>query len=42
MNNDIKKALMRYWPISDRIVMIKLLAKPFNKSIILLYAPSQD
>ena len=42
MNNNITKALMGYWPISDRIVMIKLQGKPFNINIIQLYAPIQD
>ena len=42
MNNNIAKALKGYWPISDRIVMIKLQEKPFNINIIQLYAPTQD
>ena len=29
MNNYIAKALIAYWPISERIVMIKLQGKPF-------------
>ena len=42
MNNNIAKALMGYWPISDRIVMIKLQGKPFKINMIPLYAPTQD
>jgi len=42
MNNNTSKALMRYWPISDRIVMIKVQGKPFNINIIQLYVPTQD
>ena len=42
MNNNIAKVLMGYWPISDRIVMIKLQGKQFNLKIIQLYAPTQD
>jgi len=32
--NNIAKALMGYWQVSDRIVMIKLQGKPFNINII--------
>ena len=42
MNNNIVKALMGHWPISDRIVMIKLQGKPFNINMSQLYAPTQD
>ena len=41
MNNNIAKAFIGYWPISDRITIIKLQGKPFNLNIIKLYAPEQ-
>ena len=42
MNNNIAKALMGYWPISYRIVMIKSQGKPSNINIMQLFAPSED
>ena len=33
---------MGFWPISDRSILIKLEGKPFNISIIQVYAPTQD
>ena len=36
------KFLIACWPISDRIVMVKLPANPFNINMIPLYAPTQD
>ena len=42
MRNNIAKSLIGYWPVSDRVIMIKIQAKPFNINIIQLYAPTQD
>ena len=36
------KAVEGYWPISDRVMMIKLDAKPFDLVIIQCYAPTSD
>ena len=42
LRNEVAKSLIGYWPISDRVVMVKLQAKPFNIIMIQLYAPTQD
>ena len=42
MKEQIAKSLMGFWPISDRSILIKLEGKPFNISIIQVYAPTQD
>ena len=42
MENDIYKKLRGYWPISDRIIMMKLQGKAFNINIIQVYAPTED
>ena len=42
MKDNIAKSLMGFWPISDRSILIKLEGKPFNISIIQVYAPTQD
>ena len=36
------KSLIGSWPMSDRVLMVKLLAKPFNINMIQVYAPTQD
>ena len=33
---------MGYWPISNRVIMVKLQGKPFNINILQTYAPTQD
>ena len=42
MENDIYKKLIGYWPISERIIMMKLQGKPFNINIIQVYVPTED
>ena len=42
LRNEVAKSLIGYWPISDRVVMVKLQAKPFNINMIQVYAPTQD
>ena len=36
------KCLIGYWTISDRIMLVKLKGKPFDISIIQVYAPTAD
>ena len=36
------KCLIGYWTISDRIMLVKLKSKPFDISIIQVYAPTAD
>ena len=42
LRNEVAKSLTGYWPISDRVVMVKLQAKPFEINMIHIYAPTQD
>ena len=34
--------MMGFWPILDRIIMLKLKAKPFNIAVIQVYVPTED
>jgi len=42
MKNGIAKAMIGYWAISNRVIMMKLQGKPFNISLIQVYTPTQD
>ena len=42
LKNTIAKSLIGYWPISERAMLLKLEGKPFNISIIQVYAPTND
>ena len=41
LRNEVAKFLIGNWPISDRVVMVKLQAKPFNIIMIQVQAPTQ-
>ena len=41
MKNGIAKAMIGYWAISNRVIMMKLRGKPFKTSLIQIYAPTQ-
>ena len=38
--NKVVKSLMGSWPISDRVVMVKLQATPFNINMMQVYVPT--
>ena len=40
MKYSITKSVMGYWPISNRVIMVKLQGKPFNINILQTYAPN--
>ncbi len=40
LNKRVSKSVMGYYALSDRILLVKLFSKPFNVSIIQLYAPT--
>ena len=42
LNNKVANTVMGYWPISERVLMVKLYGRPFNINIIQVYAPTQD
>ena len=42
LRNEVAQSLIGYWPIPDRVVMVKLQAKPFNINMIQVCAPTQD
>ena len=42
MRKSIASCIIGYWPISDRLIMLKLGGAPFNVNIIQAYAPTSD
>ena len=38
----VSECLSGFWPISDRVMLVKLNAKPFNLSILQVYEPTTD
>ena len=42
MKISVAKSMMGFWAISDRVIMMKLVAKPFNINVMQVYAPTQD
>ena len=42
MKNSVAKSMMGFWAISDRVIMMKLEAKPVNINVMQVYAPTQD
>ena len=42
MGNKMAKSMKGYWTVSDRMILIKLAAKPFDINIIQCYAPTSD
>ena len=40
INKNTNKAVLGYWPVSDRIIMMKIQGKPFNIAIVQMYAPT--
>ena len=42
LRNEVTKSMIGFWPISYRVVMVNLQAKPFNINMIQIYAPTHD
>ena len=42
MKKSIANSMIGFWPVSDRVIMMKLNGSPFNINIIQVYAPTQD
>ena len=42
INKNINKAVLGYWPLSDRIIMMKMQGKPFNIAIVPTSANKDD
>ena len=42
MKNSVAKSMMGFRAISDRVIMMKIEAKPFNINVMQVYAPKQD
>ena len=42
MKNSVAKSMMRFWAISDGVIMMTLEAKPFNINVMKVYAPTQN
>ena len=41
MKTKLASSIMGYWPISNRVIMVKLQGKPFNINISQTYPPTQ-
>ena len=42
VKSSVEKSILGYWPLSNRNIMLKLKAKPFDISIIQTYAPTSS
>ena len=42
MINNIARSMLGCWAIPERVIMLKLQAKPFSINIIQVYAPTLD
>ena len=42
MKTNIASRMVSYWPVSNRIIMVKLKGKLFNINIIQVYSPTID
>ena len=42
LRKKIANSIIGYWPVSDRIIMVKIRGQPLNVNIIQVYAPTQD
>lgn len=42
LDSHLSKAVLSFWPKSDRILLVKLKASPFNVNIIVVYAPTAE
>ena len=42
LNKNVANTVIGYWPISERVLMVKLYGIPFNITIIQVYTPTQD
>ena len=40
VNKNINEAVLGYWPVSDRIIILNIQGKPFNIVIVQVYAPT--
>ncbi|CAH2282342.1 Hypothetical predicted protein [Pelobates cultripes] len=42
VNHQVGKAVLGYYPINDRMISIRIQGKPFNITVIQVYAPTMD
>lgn len=42
VNKEMDKAIIGFWPISDKVVMVKLKGKPCSVTLIQACAPTED
>eukprot|EP00794_Sanderia_malayensis_P015552 gene15552-17137_t len=42
INKNVKRSLLGFWPISERVAVMKLEGKPFNIALIQVYTPTSD
>ena len=42
LNRNVANSVIGFWPVSERIALVKLKAKPFNINITQVYAPTSE
>ena len=42
MKSSLMKSMLGFWPVSDRIMLLRIIAKPFNICFLQAYAPTAD
>ena len=42
VRGEVRKSVLGYWAVSDRVIMVKVKGHPFNMNFIQVYAPTQD
>ena len=42
VKSSVEKSILGYWPLSNRNIMLKLKAKPFDIAIVQTYAPTSS
>ena len=42
LDRERARCILGYWPLTDRILLMKIQGRPFNISIIVVYAPTSD
>ena len=42
MNKCVSKSVIGFWPVSERVILVKISGHPFNMNIIQVYAPTSE
>ena len=42
LDRERARCVLGYWPLKDRILLVKIQGRPFNISVIVVHAPASD